>query len=147
MSIKEKLMADMKAAMKAKDKIRLETIRLVRGMIRNIEIDSQSELDDDGVLDVLAKSVKMRVEAIEQYEQAGRDDLAEKEKAELTVLQEYMPQPLSEAELNAIIEESIGEAEATGMKDMGKVMQVVMPKVKGRANGKTVNQLVREKLQ
>jgi len=73
--------------------------------------------------------------------------LAEKEKAELTVLQEYMPQPLSEAELNAIIEESIGEAEATGMKDMGKVMQVVMPKVKGRANGKTVNQLVREKLQ
>ncbi len=146
MGLKEKIMQDMKEAMKAKDTAKVSTLRLLISEIKNKEIDKRGELTDDEILAVIQKAVKQRKESIEQYEKAGRSDLVEKEKKELEILEAYLPQPLSEEELEAIIDEAIKEAQATSVKDMGKVMKIVMPKVRGRADGKIVNQKVREKL-
>ena len=146
MGLKEKIMQDMKEAMKAKDTAKVSTLRLLISEIKNKEIDKRGELTDDEILAVIQKAVKQRKESIEQYEKAGRNDLVEKEKKELEILEAYLPQPLSEGELEAIIDEAIKEAQATSVKDMGKVMKIVMPKVRGRADGKIVNQKVREKL-
>jgi len=132
--------------MKAKDTAKVSTLRLLISEIKNKEIDKRGELTDDEILAVIQKAVKQRKESIEQYEKAGRSDLVEKEKKELEILEAYLPQPLSEEELEAIIDEAIKEAQATSVKDMGKVMKIVMPKVRGRADGKIVNQKVREKL-
>ena len=146
MGLKEKIMQDMKEAMKAKDTAKVSTLRLLISEIKNKEIDKRGELTDDEILAVIQKAVKQRKESIEQYEKAGRSDLVEKEKKELEILEAYLPQPLSEEELEAIIDEAIKEAQATSVKDMGKVMKIVMPKVRGRADDKIVNQKVREKL-
>ncbi len=146
MSLKQRIMEDMKEAMKAKDTARVSTLRLLLSEIKNKEIDKRGELSDDEVLAVIQKAVKQRRESIEQYKKAGREDLAEKESKELEILESYLPQPLTEEELEAIIDEAIKEVGATSPRDMGKVMKVVMPKVRGRADGKVVNQKVREKL-
>ena len=146
MSLKKKIMEDMKEAMKAKDMLKVSVLRLLNSEIKNKEIDKKGELSDDEILAVIQKAVKQRKESIEQYEKAGRSDLAEKEKKELEILESYLPKPLSEEELNALIDEVIKEVGATSVKDMGKVMQAIMPKVRGRADGKLVNQLVRSKL-
>lgn len=146
MSLKEKLANDMKEAMKAREagKARLSVIRLVRGAIRQIEIDQKVELDDEGVLAVISKEVKQRRDSIEEFKKGGREDLVAQNEADIAILMEYLPAQLSKAEVKALVEEAVAAVGATGPKDMGKVMKELMPKVKGKADGKLVNQLVKE---
>ncbi len=148
MSLKEKLTADMKEAMKAREegRQRLGVIRLVRGAIRQQEIDGQRELDDEAVLSVISKEVKQRRDAIEEFQKGGRDDLVRQNEAEIAILMEYLPQQMTEDEVRSAVQEAIAATGASTPKDMGKVMKELMPKVKGRADGKLVNQIVRERL-
>lgn len=146
MNLKDQLMQDMKEAMKAKQSDRLGTIRQLRSAIKNKEIELQQELDDEGILSVIGTAVKQRREAAQMYHDNNRPELAAKEEAELAVLQQYLPAQLTEAEIRDIISAVIAEVGATSMKDMGKVMPQVMAKTKGSADGKVVNQLVRELL-
>ena len=148
MSLKDKLTADMKDAMKAREagKLRLSVIRLVRGAIRQQEIDGQKELSDEDVLGVISKEVKQRRDSIEDFQKGGRDDLVAEAEAEIAVLMEYLPQQLSEDEVRSLVKEAIAASGATSPKDMGKVMKELMPKVKGRADGKLVNGIVKELL-
>lgn len=147
MSLKEQLTSDMKEAMKAHDKDRLAVIRMVRGAIRQQEIDGKKELNDDDVIAVISKEVKMRKDSIDEFSKGGRDDLVAKTQAEIEVLMPYLPQQLSEAEVKGLVEEAVAATKAATPKDMGKVMGVLMPKVKGRADGKMVNTIVRSMLQ
>ena len=146
MSLKEQLTMHMKEAMKAKQTVRLGTIRQLRSAIKNKEIDLGRELDDQAVTAVIATQVKQRRESAQMYRENDRPELADKEEAELAILQEYLPAQLGEAELRDIVAAVIAEVGATSPKDMGKVMPVVMSKTKGAADGKLVNQLVRELL-
>ncbi|KIL41705.1 aspartyl-tRNA amidotransferase [Gordoniibacillus kamchatkensis] len=146
MSLSERLNEDMKQAMKTQDKFKLSVIRMVRAAIKNIEIDTKRTLDDNEVLDVLGREIKQRKDSLQEFEKAGRDDLAETVKAEIAVLNEYMPQQLTEEEVKAIVQQTIQETGASSKADMGKVMGALMPKVKGRADGKLVNQLVQQLL-
>lgn len=146
MSLKNQLTADMKEAMKAKQPERLSTIRQLRSAIKNKEIELGRELDDQAVISVISTQVKQRREAAEMYRDNQRPELADKEEAELAVLQGYLPAQLSEAELRELIAAVIAEVGAESAKDMGKVMPVVMARSKGAADGKLVNQLVRELL-
>ncbi len=147
MSILERLTEDMKAAMKRGDKDRLGTIRQLRAQLNNARIELGRDLNDDDAIAVLTNAAKKRKEAIELYEKAGREDLVAKEKAELAVIQEYLPQQLSREELEGIVDAVIKEVNATTMKDLGRVMGKVMQQVRGRADGKEVQELVRSKLQ
>ena len=147
MSLKQQLLDDMKEALRAKEKIRLNTIRMLRSQIKNREIERGGELSDDEVLQVLSKAEKTRKEAIELYRRGNREDLAAQEETELAVIRGYMPEPLSEDELRALIGQVVAEVGAEGMRDMGKVMGAIMPKVRGRADGQIVNRLVKERLQ
>lgn len=146
MSLKEKLANDMKEAMKAREagKARLSVIRLVRGAVRQIEIDQKVELDDEGILAVISKEVKQRRDSIEEFKKGGREDLVAQNEADVAILMEYLPAQLSEAEVRALVDEAVAAVGAQGPKDMGKVMKELMPKVKGKADGKLVNQLVKE---
>ena len=146
MSLKETLRSDMIAAMKAKDAPRLSTLRLLINTIKNKEIDTRTEIDEDAVLGVLSSAVKQRRDSIDQFEKAGRTDLSDKEKAELAIIQEYMPQQMGKDEILAAVKEAVAESGASGPNDMGKVMKALMPKVKGKADGKLVNELVKEVL-
>jgi uncharacterized protein YqeY len=146
MAIFEKLTDDMKSAMKAGDKARLSTIRLLRGQIKDAAIDKRAELSEDEEIAVLMNAAKKRRESIEAYKNAGRQDLVDKELNELHVIQTYLPEQLSQEELVTIIDSAIDRSGAQTIKDLGKVMPVVMAQVKGRADGKLINQLVREKL-
>lgn len=147
MSLKQQLLDDMKEALRAKEKIRLNTIRMLRSQIKNREIERGEELSDDEVLQVLSKAEKTRKEAIELYRRGNREDLAAQEETELAVIRGYMPERLSEDELRALIGQVVAEVGAEGMRDMGKVMGAIMPKVRGRADGQIVNRLVKERLQ
>lgn len=146
MSLKDQLNEDMKAAMKAKQTERLSTIRQLRSAIKNKEIEQQQELDDDGIISVIGTLVKQRREAAQMYSANDRPELAAKEEAELLVLQGYLPAQLSPEELSAIVSQVIAEVGATSLKDMGKIMPQVMARTKGAADGKVVNQIVREQL-
>jgi uncharacterized protein len=146
MSILERLTEEMKVAMKSGDKERLSTIRLLRGQIKDAEINKRAALTDDEELTVLTNAAKRRKESIEAFSAAGRADLAEKEKAELTVIQSYLPSPLTDAEIEAIVNEAIATAGAQTIKELGKVMPLVVARTKGRADGKVVSELVRKKL-
>ncbi|MBM3238508.1 GatB/YqeY domain-containing protein [Candidatus Poribacteria bacterium] len=146
MTLKERIMEDMKQAMKAKDKSTLEAIRMLRSALRNREIEKQAELDDDGVIQVLANQIKKRKESIEQFRDAGRMDLVEREEKQLQALEIYMPQKLSLEEIKRLVDEVVAETGASSMRDMGKVMSAIMPRLQGKADGKEVNQMVREKL-
>lgn len=146
MTITDQLTEDMKTAMKAGEADRLSTVRLLRGAMKNEEIKVGHSLSDDEALKVLQREAKQRRDSIEQYRGAGRDDLAAKEEAELTIVQAYLPQPLSEAELNALVDEVIAQVGATDMKQMGAVVGAVMGRVGARAEGGAVSKLVREKL-
>jgi len=146
MGLKERLLQDMKEAMRAKDKVRLSTIRMINSLIKNAEIDKRGELTDDEIVQLLMKYAKQRREAIEMYEKGGRQDLVEKEKAELAVVESYLPKQLSEEEIRELVKEAIEAVGASSPKDLGKVMQYVMPKVKGRAEGSLVNKIAREEL-
>ncbi|WP_029916506.1 GatB/YqeY domain-containing protein [Pelobacter seleniigenes] len=146
MTLKDRLTQDMKEAMKAKQPERLGTIRQLRGAIKNKEIELQKELDDDGVIAVVSTLVKQRRESAQMYADNGRPELAAKEEAELAVLQEYLPAQLGEEEIRELVKAAIAEVGATSIKDLGKVMPLVMGRTKGAADGKVVNQLVREHL-
>jgi len=146
MGLKEQLTTDMKEAMKAKQAERLGTIRQVRSAIKNKEIELRCELDDQAVIAVISTQVKQRRESAQMYRDNERPELADKEEAELAILQEYLPAQLDEAEIRKIVAAVITEVGATSARDMGKVMPVVMSRTKGAADGKFVNQLVRELL-
>lgn len=147
MSIKEQLFADLKTAMKEKDTIRKDTIQLVRSGILQIEKDNKVELDDEGVIDVFTKQLKSRRDSLPEFEKSGRTDLIEKLNKEIDILLGYLPEQLSETEIQTIVEAAINEISATTIKDMGKVMTVITPKLKGRADNKIVGSLVKNMLQ
>ncbi len=138
--IKNRINEAVKDAMRAKDKDRLGTLRLATAEFKKIEVDERVELDDARVLAVLDKMIKQRKDSVTQFNQGGRPDLAEKEQAEINVLQEFLPAALSDAELEALIKAAIAESGAEGMKDMGKVMAVLKPQVQGRADMGAVSQ-------
>lgn len=146
MTLKDQLTQDLKSAMKQKEQVRLSTIRFLRSAIKNREVELGNELDDEEVIKVVSTLVKQHKESIEQFKNGGRNDLVEKEQAELEILESYLPQQLSEAEVKALIQEAIEAVNATSMKDMGNVMKYIMPKAQGRADGKIINQLVKERL-
>lgn len=148
MSLKERLTEDMKQAMKDKEagKLRLSVIRMVRANIKNVEIDRKKELSEEEVLEVLAKEVKMRRDSLEEFQKANRPDLMQSIEQEIEILTQYLPEQLSEAEVRSLVTEAVDSTQASNPKDMGKVMAVLMPKVKGRADGKMVNAIVRELL-
>lgn len=146
MSLKDKLAEEMKGAMKSQDKIRLSTLRMLLSAVKYKEIDLGKALTDEEVIETVTSSVKQRRDSIEQFSTAGRTDLVEKEEAELKVLQGFLPEQLSVEEVKAEIDRTVTEAGASGMKDLGKVMKLLMPKVAGRADGKMVSDAVRERL-
>ena len=144
MSLKETLLQDLKVAMKEKDTIRKNTIQLVRAGVLQIEKDNHVELDDEGVLDVVAKELKKRRDSLPEFEKSGRTDLIDNLNKEIEVLLGYLPEQLTEDEIKKIVEETIAETGASSMKDMGKVMGAVSPKVKGRADNRVVSGYVKE---
>ncbi|OGT21134.1 MAG: glutamyl-tRNA amidotransferase [Gammaproteobacteria bacterium RBG_16_57_12] len=145
-SLKERLTEDMKAAMRARDAARLGAIRLALAAIKQREVDERITLDDSQVLAVLDKMTKQRRESIAQYETAGRQDLVDQERFELGVIQAYMPEALGETEIKAIIDAALAETGASSIKDMGKLMNIIRPKVQGRADLAHVSGLVKERL-
>jgi len=145
-TIKERLKADMIAAMKAKEKERLEAIRFMQAAIKRQEVDTRKELDDQAIIAILNNQAKQRRDSIEQFTKGGRADLAAKEEAELKILQSYLPEQLSAGDLEKIVLDTIKESGAAGMKDLGAVMKALMPKVAGRADGGALSALVRQKL-
>jgi len=150
MSLKDRISEDIKAAMKARDKTRLETVRSIKKVLLEKEVSlrpqGQDSLTETQEIELLAQQAKQRREAIEQYGQAGRNDLAEQEAQELAIIEEYLPQQLSEEEVSAIIDEVIAQTEATSIKDMGKVMGSAMQQLKGRAEGQKIQAMVKAKL-
>ncbi len=145
-TLKTQLQSDMKSSMKSGDKDRLGVIRLILSAIKQIEVDERIELDDSRVIAVLDKMAKQRRESIAQFDQAGRDDLSAIEAAELDIIQTYLPQALSEEEIDALIETSIASTGAASMKDMGKVMGMLKPQLQGRADMGKVSQLIKSRL-
>jgi uncharacterized protein YqeY len=147
MDLKETLNSDLKTALKAGEKLRLSTIRMLLSEIRNAEIAKRGELTDEELLAVAAREARRRKEAIEEFTKGGRQDLVDKETYELSVLEAYLPEQMSDEEVRRVVSETIAEVGATSPGDLGKVMGKLMPKVKGKADGKKVNQFVREMLQ
>ena len=147
MSLNQKIVSDLTAAMKAKDADRLSTLRMVKANLMNRQIEKGSELTDEEVTKALQSLVKQRRDSIEQYNKAGRSELADKEAAEITVLEEYLPQAASADEIDAAVSAAVAETGASSMKDMGAVMKAVMAKLAGKsADGKTVSEAVKAKL-
>ncbi|MBT8490802.1 MAG: GatB/YqeY domain-containing protein [Deltaproteobacteria bacterium] len=142
----KKIEAGMVTAAKGKDKIRLSALRLMKSALHNKEIDARRELNEEEALQVLSSMVKQRKDSIEQFTKGGRMDLVEKEEKELQVIQEFMPEQMSEEDIEAVIVKAIEEVGATSPRDMGKVMKALMPIVTGKADGKLVSQKVKEKL-
>ena len=147
MSLKEKLQEDLKSSMKNKDTVKKSVVTLIRASIKQYEVDNRVELEDDAIIDLIAKQLKQRRDSLVEFEKANRDDLVSETEAEIEVLKEYLPQQLSEEELNEIVKATISEVGATSMKDMGKIMAAIQPKTKGRADGKLINELVKNNLQ
>ena len=145
-SLKNQITDEMKVAMRAKDKVRLGTIRLMLAEIKRIEVDERIELDDDRVLAVLDKMVKQRKDSIAQYQAAERPELAEKEQQETEVIKTFLPQPLSDVEIDAIIDAAIAATDASGMQAMGQVMAIIKPQLQGRADMGAVSGKVKAKL-
>jgi uncharacterized protein len=145
-SLKQRIQEDMKSAMRAKEKQRLGVIRLIQAAIKQREIDEQISLDETQVIAVLDKMLKQRRDSLAQYEKANRQDLADQETFEIKVIQEYLPQPLTEAELTLLIETALKEIEASSIKDLGKVMGWLKPKVQGRADMKTLSATLKQRL-
>lgn len=146
MSLKERIDQDMRMAQKSGEKLKLSLTRLLKSDIRYKEIDKGKELSDEEVLEVLTSSAKKHRDSIEQFRKGGREDLVKQEEDELKMILEYMPEQLSTEELGKLVEEAITESGAEGEKDIGKVMKVLMPKVKGKADGKVVSLLVSSRL-
>ena len=144
--LKEKLLEDLKQSMKEKNELRKNVVQMVRAAILQIEKDKQIELDDAQIIDVIAKESKKRKDSLPDYEKSGREDLINGVKAEIEILAEYLPKPLSTEELEKIVSEVITEVGATSIKDMGVVMKSVKEKVGAAADGRTINEIVKQKL-
>ena len=144
--LKQRIQDDMKTAMKAGDKPRLGTVRLILAAVKQREVDERIELDDTQVLAVLDKMVKQRRDSVAQYAAAGREDLAAVERFEIEVCQSYLPQPLAEAEIGALIEAAMAATGAAGMKDMSRVMAQLKPQIQGRADMGAVSALIKQRL-
>lgn len=147
MSLAERIQADLTAAMKAKDELRLSTLRMVRSAMQYAQVEKRAELSDEDVIGVLSRQAKQRRESAEEFRKGGRPELAAKEEAEAVIIAEYLPQQLGEAELRALVAEAIAATGAASAKDLGKVMGWLSPKTKGRADGRQVSDLVRAALQ
>ncbi len=145
-SLQERIDRALNEAVKARDRLRISSLRMIRAALHNRRIEKRTDLDDGEVLQVLSTWAKQRREAIEQFRSGGRDDLADKEAAELAVAQEFLPGQLADEDLRALVAEAVAATGAGGPRDMGRVMGALMPRVRGRADGKRVNQLVREAL-
>lgn len=144
--LREKIADDMRDAMKARESVRVAALRMLMSSVKNTEVEKRHELSDDEVIDVVTKEAKRRRESIEAFQQGGRNDLVEKETAELAVLEAYLPERLSDDELAALVDAAIAETGATSPKQMGDVMKALMPKLRGRADGGQVSALVKSKL-
>ncbi|MFA5891860.1 MAG: GatB/YqeY domain-containing protein [Actinomycetota bacterium] len=144
--LRDQISEDMRAAMKAREQTRVGTLRMLMAAVKNSEVERGRALDDDEVLDAITREAKRRRESIDAFTKGGRDELVAKETAELAVLESYLPAALTEAELAALVDEAIAEAGATDPKQMGVVMKVLVPKIRGRADGGAVSALVRARL-
>jgi uncharacterized protein YqeY len=147
MSLLQKIDDDLKTAMKASDTVKVSVLRMAKAALKNKEIDKRDALSEDDIRSVFLSLSKRSKESIEQFAKGGREDLANKERQELSVLQTYLPQELTQEELDSIIEEAIRESSSGSLKDIGNVMRLVMPRVRGAADGKVVNQRVRALLE
>jgi uncharacterized protein YqeY len=148
MSLKERITGDMTAAMKAREAGRLSTLRMVKAAVQNREIEKGGELTEEELTKALQSLVKQRRDSVEQYEQAGRAELAEKERAEIAVIEEYLPRAASREEIERAVEEAVAETGASSLKEMGAVMKAALARLAGRnADGKTVSEVVKSKLQ
>ena len=146
MALREKLDEDLKSAMRAKDSLRMNTVRALKSAIKYREIELMKPLDDAGILGVMATEIKRRRDSVEQYRAGNRADLADKEEAEIKILQEFLPQQLTQEEVEAKVAEIVTRVGAQGPKDMGAVMKALLPEVQGRADGKVVSELVKRRL-
>ena len=144
--LKEKLMEDLKSAMKERNEIKKNTVTMIKAAVLQVEKDKQIQLDDTQIIDIISKEAKKRKDALVEFEKSGREDLVAQTNEELSVIKAYLPEELSIEELEKIVEETIKEVNAVDMKDMGKVMQAVKTKTTGRADGKTINEIVKKKL-
>ncbi len=147
MSILERIETEFKEALKAKDESKVSILRMVKASIKNREIEKRAPLSDDDIYDILNSFIKRGKESIEQFSKAGREGLVKKEEEEIRIIQSYLPEQLSEGEIRRLVLETIDEIGAKGVEDIGKVMKAIMSKVKGRADGRLVNNLVKEVLQ
>jgi len=146
MSLEERLVQEMKDAMKSSDKVRLSTIRMIRSSVKNKEIEVRKPLDDEEIQRVIQGMVRKGEESLEQFKLGGRMDLVEKESKEIEILKSYLPKSLTQEEMIKIVDQTIAEVQATSLKDLGKVMKSVIPKLQGKADGKLINQLVKDRL-
>ncbi|MDG0812140.1 GatB/YqeY domain-containing protein [Cohnella rhizosphaerae] len=147
MNLADRLNEDMKQAMRAQDKFRLTTIRMVRAAVKNQEIELRRPLEDNEVIEILSREVKQRKDSLQEFGKAGRDDLATAVASEIDIISAYLPTQLGEEEIKTLVTQTIQETGASSKADMGKLMGALMPKVKGRADGKLVNQIVQQLLQ
>ncbi len=145
-SLKDRINDDVKTAMRSKDKPRLGVLRLITAAIKQIEVDKQTSLDDDAVIAVLEKMLKQRKDSISQFEKAGRDELVAQEAFEIGIIQDYMPEQLSEDEITRLIDDAISATGAASMKDMGKVMGMLKPRLAGKADMGQVSQIIKKRL-
>ncbi len=146
MSLKDLLLQDLKTAMKDGDSVKKTAVQMARSAVLQVEKDTKVTLDDDGIVEIIAKEVKKRMDTLPDFEKSGRDDLIDNLKAEIEVLKKYLPEQLSEAEIENIVKNAISSTGAVSAKDIGKVMQAVMPETRGKADGKLVNQIVKKLL-
>ena len=144
--LKEKLMQDFKDAMRDKDELKKNTVMMIRAAILQVEKDTQKELDDNSITEIIAKELKKRKDSLEEIQKTDRQDMIDQVNSEIAIIKAYLPEELSKEELTSIINETIAEVGATSMKDMGKVMQAVKAKTTGRADGKTINEIVKKLL-
>jgi uncharacterized protein YqeY len=144
MSLKEKINQDLKEAMKAKDTKKRDALRLLTSAIKQIEVDERKELSDEDIIKIIQKQVKQRNDSIEQYKEANRDDLVQKEQEEISFYEVYLPKQLSDEELKSALNEIIKEVGATSLKDMGKIMGIATKKLSGKADGKRINETVKK---
>jgi len=145
-TIKERLSELMKSSMKSGDKETLAFVRNLHAVVRKKEIDDKVDLDDAGVLKIISSSLKQRQDSVEQFKSGGREDLVAKEEAEIKFLKSFMPEQMGEDEIRKLVDWAVGESKAASIKDLGNVMKVLMPKTQGKADGKLVNQIVKERL-
>lgn len=146
MALKEKIEQDLIGAMKSKDELRVSVLRMLKTAIKNAEIQKRAELGDDDIYALIGGQIKSRREAIELYKKGGREELAQKEEAEIKILQNYLPEQIGEEEIRRLVKNAITAVGAGEIKDMGKVMAKIMPEVKGKADGALVSQIVKEEL-